>query len=156
MLRGFPTSSTSEAVTAEDLGRRRMVIVAEEPESAKPKLLDQMRDVLRRRHYSYRTEHTYVDWVRRYILFHGKRHPRDMRETEITAFLSWLARQGKVAASTQNQALSALLFLYKEVLKLELGRLDSVERAKQPAKLRWYSRSGRWAKFCPSCTVRTS
>jgi integron integrase len=110
-------------------------IVAEAPPEDKPKLLDQMRNILRRRHYSYRTEQTYVDWVRRFILFHQKRHPRDLAEPEITAFLTSLAREGRVAASTQNQALSALLFLYKEVLKMELGWLDGAERAKQPARL---------------------
>lgn len=110
-------------------------IVAELPMEDKPKLLDQMRDILRRRHYSIRTEQTYVDWVRRFILFHHKRHPRDLAESEITAFLTSLAREGHVAASTQNQALSALLFLYKEVLKQELGWLDAVERAKRPVRL---------------------
>jgi integron integrase len=113
----------------------RPFIVAEEEQTNKPKLFDQMRDVLRRRHYSYRTEQTYIDWVRRYILFHGKRHPGELREPEITEFLTSLARHGRVAASTQNQALSALLFLYKEVLKLEVGWLDTVERATRPVRL---------------------
>ena len=76
----------------------------------KPKLLDQVRDVIRRKHFSIRTEQTYVEWIKRHILFHGKRHPNEMAEAEITAFLTHLARAGKVAASTQNQALSALLF----------------------------------------------
>src|SRR5206468_9488655 len=88
----------------------------------KPKLLDQVRDVIRRKHFSIRTEQSYVDWIKRYILFHGKRHPNEMAETEITAFLTHLARVGKVAASTQNQALSALLFLYREVLQQNIGR----------------------------------
>jgi integron integrase len=101
----------------------------------KPKLLDQVRDVIRRKHFSIRTEQTYVDWIRRFILFHNKRHPREMAETEITAFLTHLARVGRVAASTQNQALSALLFLYKEVLKQNLGYLQGVERAKRPSRL---------------------
>jgi integron integrase len=100
-----------------------------------PKLLDQVRDVIRLKHYSIRTEQTYIDWIKRYILFHGKRHPSEMGEDEVTAFLTFLAREGNVAASTQNQALSALLFLYKEVLKQEIGWLDSVERAKKPARL---------------------
>jgi integron integrase len=100
-----------------------------------PKLLDQVRDVIRRKHFSIRTEQTYTDWIRRFILFHGKRHPMEMAEGEITEFLTSLARDGNVAASTQNQALSALLFLYKEVLKQEIGWLDSVERAKRPARL---------------------
>ena len=100
-----------------------------------PKLLDQVRDVIRRKHYSFRTEQIYVDWIRRFILFHAKRHPRDMAEVEITEFLTFLAREGKVAASTQNQALSALLFLYKEVLRQEIGWLDQLERVKRPARL---------------------
>ena len=101
----------------------------------KPKLLDQVRDVIRRKHFSIRTEEAYTNWIRRFILFHGKRHPRDMAEAEMTEFLTHLAREGKVAASTQNQALSALLFLYKEVIKQEIGWLDGVERARKPARL---------------------
>ena len=104
-------------------------------DNGNPKLLDQVRDVIRRKHYSIRTEQTYVDWIRRFILFHKKRHPSEMAEEEVTAFLTSLARDGNVAASTQNQALSALLFLYKEVLKQEIGWLDSVERAKKPTRL---------------------
>src|SRR4051812_4800298 len=90
----------------------------------KPKLLDQVRAVLRFKHYSIRTEEAYVDWIKRFILFHGKRHPKQMGESEVTAFLTDLAVARKVAASTQNQALSALLFLYREVLKKDLGFLD--------------------------------
>lgn len=101
----------------------------------KPKLLQQVRDVIRRKHYSIRTEQAYTDWIRRFILFHHKRHPREMAETEVTDFLTHLARDGHVAASTQNQALSALLFLYKEVLKQEIGWLDNVQRAKRPTRL---------------------
>jgi integron integrase len=101
----------------------------------KPKLLDQVRDVIRLKHFSIRTEQTYIHWIRRFILFHHKRHPRDMAETEVTEFLTHLARDGGVAASTQNQALSALLFLYKEVLKQEIGWLKGVERAKRPMRL---------------------
>ncbi len=103
--------------------------------SGKPKLLDQVRDAIRLRHYSIRTEQAYTDWIRRFIVFHKKRHPGDMAEAEVTEFLTHLARVGNVAASTQNQALSALLFLYKEVLKVEIGWLDNVERAKKPVKL---------------------
>jgi integron integrase len=101
----------------------------------KPKLLDQVRDVIRRKHFSIRTEQSYVDWIRSFILFHNKRHPRDMAEAEVTQFLTHLARAGRVAASTQNQALSALLFLYKQVLKQEIGWLEGVERAKRSARL---------------------
>jgi integron integrase len=95
------------------------------------KLLDQVRDKIRLKHYSYRTEQTYVQWIRRFILFHNKRHPKEMNCAEIEAFLSHLAIQGQVAASTQNQALSALLFLYREVLQQELsGPIDAL-RAKR-------------------------
>jgi integron integrase len=96
-----------------------------------PKLLDVVRQIIRLKHYSDRTEETYIDWIKRYILFHDKRHPREMGSREIEAFLSYLAIEGKVAASTQNQALSALLFLYREVLKLELDSPVDAIRAKR-------------------------
>jgi integron integrase len=115
--------------------RVTMAILPSPQKPHKPKLLDQVRDVIRRKHYSIRTEQSYLDWIRRFILFHGKRHPAQMAEAEVTGFLTHLARDGGVAASTQNQALSALLFLYKEVLKQELGWLKNVERAKKPARL---------------------
>jgi integrase len=98
------------------------------------KLLDQVRDAIRLKHYSIRTEETYVDWIRRFILFHGKRHPRQMGTPEIEAFLIHLAVDRKGAASTQNQALSALLFLYRDVLKMDLGPVDAV-RARKPKRL---------------------
>ena len=101
----------------------------------KPKLLDQVRDVIRRKHYSIRTEQAYIDWIKRFILYHGKRHPAEMAEDEVAQFLTHLARDRDVSSSTQNQALSALLFLYKEVLKQEIGWLEKVERAKKPARL---------------------
>jgi integron integrase len=101
----------------------------------KPKLLDQVRDVIRRKHYSIRTEQAYIDWIKRFIIYHNKRHPAEMAEEEIARFLTHLARDRDVAPSTQNQALSALLFLYKEVLKCEIGWLEKVERAKKPPKL---------------------
>src|SRR5436853_165231 len=100
-----------------------------------PKLMDRVRDAIRLKHYSIRTEKIYCDWIRRFILFHRKRHPQEMAEAEVTEFLTHLARDGRVASSTQNQALSALLFLYKEVLRQEIGWLDQVERAKRPTKL---------------------
>jgi len=109
--------------------------VANLPIANKPKLLDQVRDVIRRKHYSIRTEQAYVDWIKRFIIYHDKRHPSEMAEEEVTEFLTHLARDRHVAPSTQNQALSALLFLYKEVLKHEIGWLDKVERARKPAKL---------------------
>ena len=96
-----------------------------------PKLLDQVRECIRVKHYSLRTEDAYLHWIRRFIFFHGKRHPREMGGPEVEAFLSHLATVGQVAPSTQNQALSALLFLYREVLALELPWLDGVVRAKR-------------------------
>ncbi len=100
-----------------------------------PKLLDQVRDRLRLKHYSIRTETQYVQWIRRFIIFHDKRHPREMGVLELEAFLTHLAVEGRVAASTQNQALSALLFLYREVLAINLPWLDNVVRAKTPQRL---------------------
>ena len=106
------------------------------PTQGKPKkLLEEVRDLMRLRHYSIRTEQCYCDWITRFIRYHGKRHPREMGEAEVTAFLTHLAREGNVAASTQNQALSALLLLYKEVLKQEIGWLEGVERATKPKRL---------------------
>src|SRR5204862_7489576 len=91
-----------------------------------PRLLDQVRERIRYKHYSIRTERAYVEWVRRFILFHGKRHPREMAASEIEAFLSHLANDGNAAAATHHQALSALLFLYKEVLGAELPWLNEI------------------------------
>ena len=102
---------------------------------AAPKLLDLVRDKLRLLHYSIRTEDQYVQWIKRFIVFHGKRHPREMGGAEVTAFLTDLAVRGNVAASTQNQALSALLFLYRAVLGVDLPWMDEVVRAKTPARL---------------------
>jgi integron integrase len=87
------------------------------------------------KHYSLRTERTYCDWIERFIRFHHLRHPSDMGSPEVSEFLTHLARDGNVSASTQNQALSALLFLYKQVLKEEIGWLGDVERAKKPTRL---------------------
>jgi site-specific recombinase XerD len=101
----------------------------------KPKLLDQVRDALRARHYSLRTEEAYVQWVRRFIIFPHKRHPQEMGVEEINQFLSDLAITHRVAASTQNQALSAVLFLYKVVLHQDLERIEDVVRAHKPQKL---------------------
>ena len=100
-----------------------------------PRLVDQVRAVIRLKHYSLRTEEAYWHWIKRFILFHGKRHPNEMAEAEVSAFLSHLAVDKNVAASTQNQALSALLFLYKEVLKSPLDWIDGVQRAKRPSRL---------------------
>ena len=100
-----------------------------------PKLLDRMRAEIRVRHYSIRTEETYLDWARRFILFHNKQHPKDLGALEVQAFLSHLAVDRNVAASTQNQAKSALLFLYRQVLKIELPWLDEVIAAKAGKRL---------------------
>jgi integron integrase len=102
-----------------------------EPGRRTPRLLDQVRERIRARHYSYRTEQSYLAWIKRYILFHGKRHPKDMREPEIEAFVSHLANERGVSSSTQTQALSAVLFLYREVLQIELGWVDGISRAKK-------------------------
>jgi integron integrase len=107
-----------------------------EQDSPPPKkLLDQVRELIRIKHYSYRTEQSYVAWIRRYILFHHKRHPKEMGVPEIEAFLSHLAITEQVAASTQNQALSALIFLYREVLKIELPSDIDAIRAKRSSYL---------------------
>jgi integrase len=100
-----------------------------------PKLLDQVRDKIRTKHYSIRTESAYTDWIKRFILFHGKRHPSEMGGAEVEAFLSHLAVKGKVSASTQNQAKSAILFLYRHVLESDLPWLDGVVQANQPKRL---------------------
>jgi integron integrase len=105
------------------------------PADRKPKFIEQMRSFMRARRYSLRTEQAYLDWVRRFILFHAKRHPREMAETEVVEFLTHLATQRNVAASTQNQALSALLFLYQQFLGKKLGRLDGALRASRPPRL---------------------
>ena len=99
-----------------------------------PKLLDRVAAKTRLLHYSIRTEQAYVDWIRRFILFHNKRHPKDMGGPEIEAFLTYLAVEGEVAASTQNQAFSAILFLYQKVLEIELPPLNAL-RAKRPERL---------------------
>jgi len=103
--------------------------------AGKPRLLDEVRRVIRLNHYSRRTEKAYVFWVRQFILHQGKRHPREMGGREVSDFLSWLATGRDVAASTQNQALSALLFLYKQVLGIELPWMDDMVRAKRPVRL---------------------
>jgi integrase len=94
------------------------------------KILEQLRDVIRLKHYAYRTEQTYIDWVYRFIVFHNKRHPKEMGIPEIEAFLTYLAVERKVAAPTQNQALSALIFLYRHVLHQDLGGQIDAVRAK--------------------------
>lgn len=99
------------------------------------KLLDDVRNVLRLRHYSYQTEKTYIHWIRQYIYFHNIRHPKEMGATEVEVFLTYLAVEKTVAASTQNQALAALLFLYREVLKVDLPWLDKFKPAKKSERV---------------------
>jgi integron integrase len=103
--------------------------------AGRPRLLEQVHNAIRRRYFSRRTEEAYVHWIKRFIYFTGKRHPLTVGEPEVTAFLNHLAAERRVAASTQNQALSALLFLYKEVLGQELGWLDGLQRATRPPRL---------------------
>jgi len=102
---------------------------------SQPKLLDQVRERLRVKHYSLRTEDAYLHWIKRFILFHDRKHPREMGGAQVEAFLSHLATEGRVAASTQNQALSSLLFLYREVLAIELPWMEGIVRAKRPARV---------------------
>lgn len=105
------------------------------PEQASPRLLDRLAAALRTRHYSRRTEEAYVHWVRRFVLFHGKRHPEQMGAAEVTAFLSALATDRRVSSSTQNQALAGILFLYRFVLGVDLPWLNELVRAKRPKRL---------------------
>jgi integrase len=116
-------------------GTLRIVPVTSPTATQKPKLLDQVRQAIRTRHYSYMTEKAYVGWIKRFIFFHNKRHPAEMGEAEIAQFLSALAQEKHVSASTQNQALNALLFLYHEVLGKEIGYINGVVRAKRPIRL---------------------
>jgi len=112
-------------------------IVAEPPRNTyqKPKLLDVVRRAIRARHFSHRTEEAYVNWIRRFILFHGKRHPLLLGPDEVREFVTYLAVSRKVSASTQNQALCGLIFLYKQVLGRELGFVTDIVRAKTPKRL---------------------
>lgn len=102
---------------------------------SRPKLLDRVRHAIRARHYSRRTEQAYVDWIRRYIVFHDKKHPSTMGAPEIARFLSWLATARRVSSSTQNQALSAVLFLSRHVLHIEVQAIEHVPRAKMPHRV---------------------
>src|SRR5215468_6079381 len=104
-------------------------------EPAAPRLLDRVRAAARLRHLSRRTEKAYVAWIRRFILFHGKRHPADMGPGQVTQFLSMLATEGRVSASTQNQALASILFLYRTILERDVPWLDELVRAKRPVRL---------------------
>lgn len=141
---GFPGRFASRPPPAffagpatEEVRSHASALPAEQQDGAgnKPRLFTQVREVMRFKHYSIRTEAAYLGWIRRFILFHGKRHPEGLGADEVRAFLTALAVQGRVAAPTQNQALSALLFLYQQVLKREVGWLGDVERAQRPAKM---------------------
>src|SRR5712692_5104632 len=116
-------------------GGQPAVKVSPISDSPKPKLLDQVRLAIRTRHYSYMTEKAYVGWIKRFIFFHNKRHPVEMGEGKVAQFLSSLAIDSHVSASTQNQALNALLFLYREILNKDIGYVDGVVRAKRPHRL---------------------
>jgi integron integrase len=105
------------------------------PIEKKPKLLDQVREAIRTKHYSLRTEEAYIRWIKRFILFHNKRHPNEMGEKEINQFITHLAVKEQVSASTQNQALCAIIFLYKQVLKIDIGDLGNVVWAKKPDRV---------------------
>lgn len=104
-------------------------------ESSSPRLLEQVKSAIQVRHYSIRTEQAYVHWIKNYIYFHNKKHPKDMGDEEITSFLSYLASTKNVSASTQNQALNALVFLYRKVLDIEVGVFKDLVRAKKPKRL---------------------
>jgi len=118
------------------LARSSRILAREDPPPyGKPKLIDRLRQELRARHYSRRTEQAYVLWVKRFFFFHGVRHPNEMVEPEINAFLTHLAVKEHVTASTQNQALAALLFLYRHVLGRQIGDLGEVIRARKPRRL---------------------
>jgi len=108
---------------------------AADPAGGRPKkLLDQVRDVLRLNHYAIRTEEAYVNWIKRFVLFHGKRHPREMGAAEVGEFLTDLARAGGVGLSTQKQALNAIVFLYHKVLQLPFGVIEHLEKPKRPPR----------------------
>jgi integron integrase len=125
----------SRTLAVIDGGIHRNAVIQTFPSTPKLKLLDQVRQAIRTRHYSDRTEKAYVHWIKRYIFFHNKRHPVEMGEAEIARFLSSLASDGHISASTQNQALNALLFLYREVLGKSIGYVDGVVRAKRTPRL---------------------
>ena len=113
----------------------RSLLVPVRASGSQPKLLDRVHNAVRARHYSRRTEQAYVDWIRRYIVFHDKKHPSTLGATEIARFVSWLATTRRVSSSTQNQALCAVLFLYRHVLHIEVEGIEHVPRAKMPTRV---------------------
>ena len=118
------------------------------------KLLDQVRTIARVKHFSLSTERAYVGWIRRFILFHHKKHPKEMAETEIREFISHLAINARISASTQTVALSALLFLYRDVLKRDLPYVDHIERASYPRRSPWLLRVAKCKRFRALCELR--
>jgi site-specific recombinase XerD len=116
-------------------------------DNRKPKLLDQVRQVIRVKHYSLRTEESYINWIKRFIFFHDKKHPIEMGEEEIGQFITYLAKNGKVSASTQNQALCAIVFLYKNVLKKNLKRLFPFIGPKDQKNYLWFLQKMKLLKF---------
>lgn len=130
-----PPGSTRRVYNARARQRFQQISIRHPEAMQKPKLLDSVRAVARVRHLSLRTEQAYSDWIRRFILFHKKRHPEQMGAEEIRQFLSHLAVAGKVSASTQNVALCALLFLYRDVLQVELLYVEGIQRAKRPTRV---------------------
>jgi integron integrase len=135
MVATQPHATLRYAAVSSRARRRWLAREAGPPAPPEPRLLDRVRAAIRARHFSRRTEEAYVAWIRRYIFFHGKRHPTEMGAPEVTRFLTSLAVEDHVAASTQNQALSALLFLYREVLGVGLPWLDGIVRARRPERL---------------------
>ena len=134
-LLGSPKQASPAQRPSGAVAATRSPSAAPTPAKQQPKLLDRLREALRSRHYSRRTEQCYCHWVKRFIFFHHVRHPAEMAEPEINAFLTHLAIKERVSASTQNQALSALLFLYRRVLWREIGTLDGLIRARKPKRL---------------------
>jgi len=110
-------------------------MIKAQKKEVKVRLLDRVREVLRVKHYSYRTEQTYIQWIKRYIYFHDKKHPGELSNEAIAKYINYLANKRDVSPATQNQALCALLFLYKEVLKRELGHIDGLQWSKKPKRL---------------------
>lgn len=135
MLEAHPSAPVGTTGQVLPAAPRVQAVTSPADAAPRPRLLDRVRQAVRTRHYSPRTEAAYVAWIKRYIFFHGKRHPDQMGTVEITQFLTSLATRRHVSASTQNQAFSALLFLYREVLGRELSGLGDMVRAKPPVRL---------------------
>ena len=135
MRRGTGSGSVSSGFVAREGRDNGKYYNNDGKEPGRGKLLSQVKVALRSRHYSVRTEKTYISWIKKFVRFHGLRHPVDMGEEEINEFLTYLAVKRNVSALTQNQALSALLFLYRHVLEIELGDLGKIIRARKPKRI---------------------